>query len=115
MTCAMHSMHWPIYCCRAFAEAPCWFQEGDFRAYEEKQRKHRQQLADFAQRQAEVGKFQYLDVSPMTDRRYRTTSTYTAPNFVPREYTHEEVCGISCQKRLNAVIPAYSTSQIVMK
>ena len=59
------------------------------RVYMEKQRMHRRKRAQFAKRQAEIGKFKHLVVSPSTDTRWAEDS-YFYP-IEERDYTHEEV------------------------
>lgn len=50
---------------------------------------HRQKRAKFAKKQAEVGKWKHLVVSPSTDSRWAEESYFYPIN--ERDYTHEEV------------------------
>ena len=59
------------------------------RVYLEKKKARRQQQARFAKKQAEVGKWKHLVVSPSTDSRWAQDS-YFYP-IDERDYTHEEV------------------------
>lgn len=58
------------------------------RVYMEKKKARRQQQARFAKKQAEIGKWRHLLVSPSTDSRWAKDS-YFYP-IDERDYTHEE-------------------------
>lgn len=55
----------------------------------EKKRRHKQNQAKFARKQAEIGQRKYLIVSPLTDSRMAAPTPFYP--FENREHTHEEV------------------------
>ena len=59
------------------------------RVYMEKQRADRRRQAAFAKKQAEIGKWRHLVVSPSTDSRWAKDAYFYPIN--ERDYTHEEV------------------------
>lgn len=73
----------------------------DLRVHMEKKRAHQRQQADFARRQAEVGRWDCLTVSPLTDVRMAEDAPFYPA--MRRDPTHEEVSALltpktCCQK-----------------